>query len=120
MKNLGATIGEQKKVDAKMHYLDSVFLDFLLPLFTWLCEHSLFLQCLPGYSQNQNESLNGTVWSKVPKHTYKGPKSMEMAGMSAVLQFDSAKVLHSVMTIAKIPPNEHAVKGMSMLITSKA
>jgi hypothetical protein len=27
-----------------------------------------------SYSSNQNESLNGIVWSKAPKHKYKGPK----------------------------------------------
>ena len=61
-----------KEVAAKVHYLDPVFLDFLLPLFTRLSEHSLLLRCLP-YSQNKNESLNGIVWSKAPKHKYKGP-----------------------------------------------
>ena len=40
-----------KEVDPKVHYLDPVFLDFLLPLFT---RRSLLLRCLPGYSQNQN------------------------------------------------------------------
>ena len=37
---------------------------------------------------------------------------MEMAGISAVLQFDGGmKALHSVMTLAKIPPNMHAQKA---------
>ena len=67
---------------------DRVFLELLKPVFRHLSERSLLLRCLPGYSQNQNESLNGVVWSKAPKHKFKGPKSIEMAGMSAVLQFD--------------------------------
>jgi hypothetical protein len=67
---------------------------------------------LPGYSQNQNESLNGIVWTKAPKHKYKGPKAIKMAGISAVLQFDSgSKAQHSVMTLAKTPPNEYTVQA---------
>lgn len=65
----------KKEVESKTHYLHPVFLDFLLPTFTHLSERSLLLRCLPGYSQNQNESLNGVVWSKAPKHKYQRPKS---------------------------------------------
>ena len=102
----------KKEVDPKVHYLDSVFLDFLLPLFTRLSDRTLLLRCLPGYSQNQNESLNGIVWTKAPKHKYKGPKAIKMAGISAVLQFDSgSKAQHSVMTLAKTPPNEYTVQA---------
>lgn len=94
----------KKEIDPKSHYLDSVFLDFLLPIFTRLSDRSLLLRCLPGYSQNQNESLNGIVWSKAPKHKYKGPKALEMAGISAVLQFDSgSKAREEVMKLASIP-----------------
>ena len=36
---------------------------------------------------------------------------MEMAGMSAVLQFNSgSKASHSVMALANIPPNEYAAQ----------
>jgi hypothetical protein len=53
-----------------------------------------------SYSPNQNESLNGIVWSKAQKHKYKGPKAIKMAGMSAVLQFDSgSKVWHEMMKV---------------------
>ncbi|CAB4004066.1 Hypothetical predicted protein [Paramuricea clavata] len=35
-----------------------------------------------------------------------------MAGISAVLQFDSGlKTQHSMMTLAKIPPNEYTVQA---------
>ena len=68
--------------------------------------------CLPGYSQNQNESLNGIVWCKAPKHKYKGSQSIEMAGISAILQFDGGmKAVHSVKTLENIPPNMHAEKA---------
>ena len=58
-----------------------------------------------SYSPNQNESMNGIVWSKAPKHKYKGSRAIGMACMSAVLQFDSgSKARHEVMKVAKILP----------------
>ena len=75
-------------MEEKPQCRDTGFLELLKPIFRRLSERSLLLRCLPGYSQNQNESLNSIVWSKAPKHKFKGPKSIEMAGMSAILQFD--------------------------------
>ena len=94
-------LGQRKKL---IQSIIDLFLDFLLPIFTRLSDRSLLLRCLPGYSQNQNESLNGIVWSKAPKHKYKGPKALEMEGISAVLQFDSgSKAREEVMKLASIP-----------------
>ena len=101
-----------KEVEDKTHYLDHVFLELLKPVFRRLSERSLLLRCLPGYSQNQNESLNGVVWSKAPKHKFKGPKSIEMAGMSAVLQFDCGqRGRQEVMRLAGIPHGNHTEEG---------
>ena len=70
------------------------------------------LRCLPGYSQNVNESLNSLVWNRAPKHRFKGPKSVEMAAMSAVLQFNSgASSRHQVMEAAGIPAGVFTSQG---------
>lgn len=91
---------------------DHVFLELLKPVFRRLSERSLLLRCLSGCSQNQNESLNGVVWSKAPKHKFKGPKSIEMAGMSAVLQFDCGqRGRQEVMRLAGIPHGNHTEEG---------
>ena len=67
------------KLQRKDHHLDPVFLELLLPEFERLSEYSLLLRCLPGYSQNANESINSLVWNRAPKHHNKGPKAIEMA-----------------------------------------
>lgn len=47
--------------------LPEVFLAELLPIFSRLTADSLLDRCLQGLTQNQNESLNGLVWSICPK-----------------------------------------------------
>ena len=72
----------------------------------------MLFRCLPGYSQNQYESLNAIVWAKAPKHKFKGPDAIEMAGMSAVMQFNKgAKSRLSVLKAAGIMPGVNAEKG---------
>ena len=72
----------------KPHHLDPVFLNFLLPLFERLSTPSLLTRCLPGFSQNANESLNALVWNRCPKHRNKGFVNVETAAGSALLQFN--------------------------------
>ena len=96
-----------QKVEKQSHYLDKVFLELLKPTFIRLSDRALLFRCLPGYSQNQNESLNGVVRSKAPKHKFKGPKAIEMAGMSAVMQCNKgAKSRWAVIRAAWIPPGQ--------------
>jgi len=47
--------------------LPEVFLAELLPIFSRLTADSLLDRCLQGLTQNQDESLNGLVWSICPK-----------------------------------------------------
>ena len=95
------------KTETKDHHLDEVFIDFLESEFKRLSDYSLLLRCLPGYSQNANESINSLVWNRCPKHKYRWPKTVEMAAMSAILQFnDGASAKEEVMERAGIPSGE--------------
>jgi len=52
--------------------LPSVFLKELEPLFKSLSDSTLLSCCLKGLTQNQNEALNGVLWSKCPKTKFAG------------------------------------------------
>ena len=47
--------------------LPSVFVDALKPILTRLTNEDILQRCLKGFTQNQNESLNDTVWNRCPK-----------------------------------------------------
>ena len=46
-------------------------------------------RCLPGFSQNQNESFNSLIWKRAPKCTWQGPKRIKIAAYLAALQFNT-------------------------------
>lgn len=60
--------GQTTNFQNENHHLDPTFLEFLLPLFTRLIDPKLLRRCVPGYSQNFNETVKGMVWNKCPKH----------------------------------------------------
>ena len=96
----------------KSHHLDPVFLEFLTPLFDRLSEKKLLKRCLPGLSQNANESVNSLVWNRCPKHRNRGMKSVETAAASAILQFNvGATSRHGIMKAMEISGGFHTKKG---------
>ena len=91
------------------HHLAAVFLEFLMPVFDRLSDQSLLRRCLPGLSQNRNESLNSLVWVRAPKHKFFGPERVDMAAIGAILQFnDGASSKHLVMANAGIGAGQHS------------
>ena len=60
----------------------------LKPVYVRLSEDSLLQKCLHGKTQNQNESLNGMVWQRVPKEVYVGRETLELGLYDAVAHFN--------------------------------
>ena len=96
----------------KHHHLHSVFYSELKPLFERLSARDLLFRCLHGQTQNQNESLNSVVWTRAPKSKFRGPKTVELAAISAVLEFNNgASAKYEVMEMANIPAGTHTMAG---------
>lgn len=77
------------------HHLDPAFLTFLQPTFDNLSNTTLLKRCLPGYTQNTNESVNGLVWVRAPKHKWHGTRRIKIAVTSAILRFNQGAGLRS-------------------------
>ena len=63
--------------------------DKLLPIFQDLGSRDLLSKCMHGSTQNNNESLNGFVWTKCPKEIFVERYVLEIGVCSAVLNFNS-------------------------------
>ena len=48
-----------------------------------LSEPALLPRCLPGYTQNANESINSLVWNKYTKHKWHGKRRVIITATSA-------------------------------------
>ncbi|XP_048580316.1 uncharacterized protein LOC125563152 [Nematostella vectensis] len=87
----------------KDYHLDPVFIKCLEPIYTRLTDPALLARCLPGYTQNANESLNALVWARCPKHKWHGRERVEMAVGSAAIHFSlGATGKHEIMRRAGI------------------
>ena len=69
--------------------LPSIFIKELKPIFEALTEGELLDRCLKGLTQNQNEALNGVLWSRCPKTRFVGRKRVILAVCEAINQFNS-------------------------------
>ena len=96
----------------KPHHLDAVFEAPLLKIYERLSEPALLQRCLPGYTNNANESINSLVWNKCPKHKWHGSKRITMAANAAALHFScGATMKHHIMREAGLAVGPHTKKA---------
>ena len=70
--------------------LPGVFFEELTPIFQRLSDDALLQRCLKGLTQNQNESLNGQVWTnRCPKTMYCGTTKVKIAVCEAVSMWNT-------------------------------
>ena len=68
------------------------------PTFEALSADELLDRCLEGATQNQNESLNSTVWNLCPKESFAGLNSVETAYAMDVAPFnDGSRTAKNIM-----------------------
>ena len=60
----------------------------LKPIFLRLSEDSLLTRCLDGKTQNQNKSLNGMIWDRLPKQVFVGSDVLRLGVYDAVAHFN--------------------------------
>ena len=69
-------------------------------------------KCLRGQTQNVNEAFNQIIWRRVPKDTFVGKKTLDVATASAAIYFnDGAQGILTVLEECRIVPGHYAVIG---------
>ena len=71
--------------------LPNKFLKHMLPLYKRLSTDALLKGCVPGLTQNQNESFNATIWKRCPKERLFGASAVERALTFAIVTWNSGK-----------------------------
>ncbi|CAH3046832.1 unnamed protein product, partial [Porites lobata] len=76
---------------------------------------SLLEKCLHGKTQNQNESLNGMIWQRVPKEVYVGRETLELGLYDAVSHFNiGAVTVIKLFQGLNIPPGKYTEEGCKL------
>lgn len=82
-------LAQGKSARVKYAGLPKAVLNAVKPVYLSLCSRELLCKCLHGKTQNANESLNGTIWQRVPKEVFVGLKTLKLGAYDAVVQFNS-------------------------------
>ena len=88
----------------------------LEPEYVRLSNDILQEKCLHGKTQNQNESLNGMIWQRVPKEVYVGRETLELGLYDAVAHFNiGAVTVIRILQALNIPPGKYTGEGCKLL-----
>ena len=80
------------------------------PIYEELTNQDLLTRCIGGYTQNNNESFNSTVWALAPKNTSSGKIVLDVATEIAVCVFNDgfSSILHIMKAMnLEIGPNSY-------------
>ena len=86
--------------------------DVIIPIFSHedLASDDLLSKCLHGQTQNVNEFFNQCIWKKIPKETFVGKQTLQMA--SATMHFnDGTRGLLNLFEKCSIEPGHFTVMG---------
>ena len=83
------------------------------PIFIRLSSDELLSKCLDGKIQNQNESINGMIWNRIPKNIFVGFDVLEFGVYDAVAHFNiGAEAAVNIFKEVNLDPGEYFLKGM--------
>ncbi|KYN03416.1 hypothetical protein ALC62_05734 [Cyphomyrmex costatus] len=68
--------------------LDSTVQKVIKPIYEDLSKEDLLKRCLGGFTQNNNEAFNKTIWQFMPKHSFCSKNIIEIAALTATCIFN--------------------------------
>ena len=85
----------------------------LKPIYVRLSDDSLLTKCLDGKTQNQNESLNGMIWDRLPKGVFVGPDTLRLGVCDAIGHFNiGCQAAINVLVNQGMQPGKFCIKEL--------
>ena len=92
--------------------LPTVFMLELEPIFKRLSNDDLLKRCLKGLTQNQNESINSILWSKISKARYCGKRRIMIAACETTCTANTgAATKSSILQRLGITPGRNTISS---------
>lgn len=89
--------------------LDSYVQELIKPIYEDLSSHNLLDRCRGGFTQNNNECFNKTIWQFAPKHVFCASNIITIAAYLATCIFNEGfKPILKIMTTMGITIGPHA------------
>ena len=84
----------------------------LRPIFEELSNEYLLKKCLHGMTQNQNETFNAMIWSRIPKSTYVSFSQLQLGVYDTVANFNIGRKA-SILIFKKLNmiPGKYCLEG---------
>lgn len=101
------------------HHKNSIplaVMEVIKPIYRDLGHPDLLRKCLHGCTQNQNESFNNLIWTRVPKNVFVGIKTLKWGVSDAVISFNDGHMGRlKVMARLGIAPGINTIRGLQLL-----
>ena len=88
---LGSLLASTSHSKHKKSKLPASFLPYMQPLYQQLSETELLKRCVAGYTLNQNEAFNATLWRRCLKEKNFGTAAVEHALALAVMSWNAGQ-----------------------------
>ena len=85
-----------EKFEEQSHYVKQECFFLLKKEYERLTSDTILRRSLRGTTTNQQESINSTLWSRIPKRKYHGRMRVELAAASVVLNWSLGSKAHRV------------------------
>ena len=100
--------------------LPCVFRKELEPLFTRLSDDDLLKRCLMGITQNQNEAINGMLWSRCSKTIFCDKQKVVIATCQTICEFNTGAASRATtMKLCKVKPGANMVEALKKQDTKR-
>ena len=94
----------------------NIVVKHLKSIYQDLTSDTLLKKCLHGKTQNQNESVSGMVWERVPKTRYVALEKLEFGFYDAVANFNyGRKATLDILCELKLEPGNYTVNHCDQL-----
>ena len=92
----------------------------LEPLFTRLSSDDLLKRCLMRIAQNQNEAINGILWSRCSKTIFCGKRKVVIATCQTICEFNNeAASRATTIKLCKVKPGANMVEVLKKQDTKR-
>lgn len=95
------------------HSLPETVMKAIKPIFKDLSATELLKKCLHGRTQNQNESVNNVIWTRIPKNVFVEIDTLHFGVYDAIATYNKGNIIKcNVLQRLDVMPGKYMVSAM--------